>query len=112
MKIDFEKELTDFTGETIKMDNRPDSKPLTLKQISLIAIKTPLADDQSLPFTEKIKVVDIGIKINRGKEITTDDAATLKERISKCFPAAVVAEAVDRAIEGKDDPFEKKEEVQ
>lgn len=97
MKIDFSQELKDFTGESLKLNEN--SPNLTLKDVCTLAIKTPLQEDANLPLDAKIKLDRIGEIIWSGAgELELEDAALIKERVSKVFPTPAVAGAVRRAI--------------
>lgn len=97
MKIDFSVELTDFSGEALKLD--ANSANLTLKDVCTLAIKTPLQDDANLSLDKKLELDKIGEIIWSGSgELETEQATVIKERVSKVFPTPAVAGAVRRAI--------------
>jgi hypothetical protein len=97
MKIDFSQELKDFTGEPLKLNEN--SPNLTLKDVITLALKSPLQEDAILPLDAKIKLDRIGETVWSGNgELELEDAALIKERVSKVFPTPAVAGAVRRAI--------------
>jgi hypothetical protein len=97
VKIDFSQELKDFTGEPLKLNEN--SPNLTLKDVITLALKSPLQEDATLPLDAKIKLDRIGETVWSGNgELELEDAALIKERVSKVFPTPAVAGAVRRAI--------------
>jgi hypothetical protein len=97
VKIDFSQELKDFTGEPLKLNEN--SPNLTLKDVITLALKSPLQEDATLSLDAKIKLDRIGETVWSGNgELEIEDAALIKERVSKVFPTPAVAGAVRRAI--------------
>ena len=102
MLINFSQVLKDSEGENLQLDSN--SPALTLKEISKLAIKAVLQDDQSMSHAEKLDWARLSEVIAKSAEepISVDSAkvAKLKERICKVFPAIMVSYAVEIAIEG------------
>ncbi len=106
MKINFNQNLLDFSGEPIWKESPTDDKagiPWTLREAALTSLKVALSGDEAMAPLEKVQLGLIGVAIIKGTEVTTGDAEKLKARICKILPAPMVAWAVDNAIEGKED---------
>ena len=102
MLVNFSQVLKDSEGENLQLD--ANSPALTLKEISKLAIKAVLQEDQNMSHTEKLDWARLGEQIAKsGEEAVNVDSAKLsklKERICRVFPAISVAYAVELAIEG------------
>ena len=102
MLVNFSQVLKDSEGENLQLD--ANSPALTLKEISKLAIKAVLQDDQNMAHSEKLDWARLGEVIAKsGDEPVNVDSAKmskLKERICRVFPAISVAYAVELAIEG------------
>ena len=102
MLINFSQILKDPDGENLQLD--ANSPALTLKEISKLAIKAVLQDDQKLSHAEKIDWSRMYEQISKSDEtpINIDSAkvAKLKDRITTVFPAIFVASAIELAFEG------------
>lgn len=100
--INFSQVLKDPDGEDLKLDQN--SPSLTLKEISKLAIKAVLQDDQKLSHAQKIELSRLYEQISKSDEtpINIDSAkvAQLKERITTVFPAVFVSYSVEIAFEG------------
>lgn len=96
MKLNFDQPLIGFDGQPLK----DGEAPLTLKGASLIALRTAIpGDDQLAPLT-KFELGSLGAAIGRGLDLTTEQAAQLKERIGKVFLSPEMVHAAWQAIEG------------
>ena len=99
MKIDFTQELKDFSGEVLKM--AADAPNLTLKDVISLSIKTQLPEDATTPLDKKIELDRIGELVwSEDGDMSVEQAAAIKERISKVFSSPAVSGAVKRAIGG------------
>ena len=102
MQINFSQTLQDTAGQNLQLDK--DSPALTLKEISTLAIKAVIQDDQNLSYKDKLEWSRLSEQIAKSGDtpINVDSAmaSKLKERITKVFPAIMVAAAVELAVEG------------
>ena len=102
MLINFSQILKDAEGENLQLD--ANSPALTLKEISKLAIKAVLQDDQSMSHTDKLDWARLSEVISKSADepVNVDSAkvAKLKERICKVVPAIMVAYAIEMAFEG------------
>lgn len=97
MKIDFGYVICDLKGLPIK----DGEKVLTLGQVAVTAMFAQIPDDQNATADQKVRQFKIAQLAADDKmaDISTEDAATLKQRIAKVYNALVVGRAFE-AIEG------------
>lgn len=85
-------------------DNR---RSLTLGEAVVMALRTPLKDDEDLGEAAKLDHMDWAVKVraaqNRGPdetvEFTRDQFARIKERVNRCWPAPEVIWRLNQAAE-------------
>lgn len=103
MLIDFQKEIKNIHGVTVKESDAPDAKPVTL---GFVAIEALLIDDPQarVSGSDKMKRYRLAQEISKLKEaldITVEDVALIKDLIGKKFSANIVGPAYDLIDGGK-----------
>lgn len=91
MKIDFSHVLTDImTGKPIK----DGETSLTLATVVVNALMVQSQDDKDLSGKEKVEAYQLATRIVKGGvvDITSTEAALMKERVSKLYGALVVGQ--------------------
>lgn len=70
-------------------------EPLTLGDVAVNALETPIPDDVRLSGEDKFKMDELARKVYGAKSVTLtpDEIKTLKERIGKLYGATIVGEA-------------------
>ena len=100
--INFNSTLRDLDGNPMtypmsedKADKR--AKELTLSDVAVIALTTPIDDDRSITGDKKFELGLLAQKIyhNKNAELTIDELEIIKTRIGKCpsFSSILVMEA-------------------
>lgn len=97
MKLNLDQTLTGFDGAPLKDGD----KTLDLKGAALIALKTVAPGDEHLAPLAKYDLGVIGAAIAKGLDLTTEQVASLKDRIGKVFLSPELVHAAWDAIEGK-----------
>ncbi len=99
MKINFLTPILDLKGKPIPNGETA----LTLGDVVITAMFATTPDDQSAPAHKKVKQFKLALLAEAGgeAEISSEDAAFLKERIGKVYNALVVGRAFE-LIEGGD----------
>lgn len=92
MKIDFSKNLKDFTNGK---DIQEEGAPISLSTISVRALL--MHDERTVKESgdKKLKDYQLAVKIHDAKEVelTAEEAARIKERIAMFFGTMVVGQA-------------------
>lgn len=97
--IDFTQEIKGLNGEpfTQPITNKPNTKPenLTLGDVTVNALETPVPDDIKLSGEDKFKMDLLARKVYKAKAValTPDEIKTIKDRIGKIYAATVVGAA-------------------
>jgi len=93
MKVDLSTEIKDEKNETIFLDEFK-KEALTLTNVIITALKTPLKGDEEDSGDARIKKFNIMKSLYNSKdskiEIDSTDVAMIKDRILKIFPTPVV----------------------
>lgn len=88
-----------FTTQLKELDGKPiviakDMPPLTLSDVCVNALETPLDTDKQMSGQEKFKLDQIARKIYNGKNIdlTVEEISTIKERVGKAYGPMIVGQ--------------------
>lgn len=85
MKIDFSQPILDLDDK---------ETGLTLGGAAIQAMMSPIAGDERMEATEKVRLFELSLKIKGGEsEIPVEDIAFIKARIGKVFAPLVVGRA-------------------
>lgn len=74
---------------------------LTLKAVSLTALRTGIPTDKDLAPMAKYELGAMGAAIGKGLDLTAEQVAALKDRIGKVFLSPELVHAAWTAIEGE-----------
>lgn len=98
--IDFTQVIKNLNGEpftTQGVTQKPDAKPenLTLGDVAVNALETPVPDDSKLTGEDKFKMDLLARKVYKAKSVslTPEEIKTIKDRIGKIYAATVVGAA-------------------
>ena len=85
MKANFDQVLNDLEGKPIPKNRDNDPTPVTLKSACLIALTTPMQEDQQLTGEQSFKRLELARRINKGgeQELDPDEAVTIRNRAAK-----------------------------
>ena len=100
MKLQLDPKLIikDFKGDYITLERG--GAPLTLKDMIILAIKTPVPEDTTMSMVDKLDLAKAGIVIfNDGDELPIEQATKLKNRICTVFNSPAVAFAINDIFE-------------
>lgn len=91
--IDFTQTLTGFDGKPLL---EATDKPWTLSDVAVASLVTTLKDEDTLPSSKKFGFYELARKVynNKAASLTVEEIATLKERIGKQFPTALMGPAL------------------
>lgn len=111
VKINWDAELTNFDGERLMKNAKPDSAPATLRFLVCQAIDAQLPEDRELKPGEKRDRGYLMKRLRKGGDIQLNnkDLEFIKKRIEAVYSSWVVGECLD-LIEGVDDKEAKKVE--
>lgn len=95
--IDFTQALRGLDGKTIEIPSPSDPKkldPLTLSDVCINALETPLDTDRAMTGEDKFKLDVLAHKIfhNKATSLTVEDIALLKDRVGKSYGALIVGD--------------------
>ena len=98
MKIDLTKNFIDHKGSLI-LDG---DKPWTLKNVIGQSLLSTFQGDEKLEGQKKYQLYQLGLKLEKESsvELTAEEIALIKDRISKGFTVLVMGQAWDM-LEGK-----------
>ncbi len=102
MKIDFEQKLYNVNG--VELMEAPDA-PLTLKlacQLGLMNFR-PLRQGESLALDEQLKRYKLAERIEKNKDLKSEDIVLIKNAVAHWFQNPVVTGAVVNALEPEAD---------
>ena len=97
MKLNFKENL-------ITLDSTPfineDETPMTLKNVSLLALTGIHSSDDKRTTKEKIEIYTLARKVANEEELNIEEIALLKERISLIYVSPVIVGRALDIIEG------------
>lgn len=101
-KIDWDAKLTNFDGEELKKNNKPDSPAATLRFLVCQAIDAQLPEDRDLKKGEKKDRAYLMKQLRRPDvaPLSNKDTEFIKNRIEAVYSSWVVGECLD-LLEGK-----------
>lgn len=96
---DYTSPIIGIDGKQLKLDDRPDSPPVTMSDVAVNALLATYPDEQSLAGTEKLRRFQIAMKIkDAGKTNLTlppDDVALVLKLVSKLYNPIVVGRSYE-----------------
>lgn len=107
-KVDFTQVLHDAHGEPFVAQVDPQPAPqraMTLGDVAVNALETPLPDDAKLSGEEKFKMDELArLVLSKKAHPTPEQIATIKARIGKMYSPALVG-AAWLILDGQPDPI-------
>lgn len=100
MKIKLESIIKDLDDKPVLKNKDESGEPMTLKDVILTALMTPLEQDKELDGNQKAGLFSLALSIKTGAdELTAEDIALVKSRIGKLYTQIIVGRAFE-LIEG------------
>jgi hypothetical protein len=90
----------DFTQSLIGFDGKPllqsADKPWTLSDVAVGALTSTFKDEDTLPGSKKFVFYELARKVynNKSAALTSEEITTIKDRIEKAWPTAIMGPAV------------------
>lgn len=93
--IDFTQALSGIDGKPLQDGDAKNPHSITLSEIAIQALETPLDSDKDMQGSAKFKLDQLARKVYRNPDVvlTVEDTALLKERIGKAYGPLVVGAA-------------------
>ena len=107
-EIDFTQTIMGYDGKAIPNGDTKSPADLTLSDVCVMALSTPIETDRQSTGLDKFKLDTLARKIYHNKKVslTVEDISTIKERIGKVYGPVIVGAAwriLDPAVEEKGD---------
>ena len=93
MQIDFKRDLSDFSGNTLKEKDTP----INLAVVAVNALMGVYPDEQNLEGTEKVRRYLLAQRIHGADgslDIPVEDVALIKKLVGKGFPTLIAGQAI------------------
>jgi len=91
MKLRLEEVIKDMEDKPLK---GADDKEMSLKDVCINALMTPLEDDKDMGGDKKVSLFTLAMSIKQGNdELTAEEISLIKKRIGKMYTQLVVGRA-------------------